>query len=94
MRRFGMKSTDPNQYRFEAIELFVGLISNGGNVVGSVVFGDGVVSKKDLAEVKNKSDKVNITNDIKGQAASGWTDIGGALISAVDMLYTLNGWQY
>lgn len=81
-----MKSTDPNQYRFEAIDLFVGLISNGGNYVGSVVFGDGVVSEYDINEVKNKSDKTAITDDIKKQEASGWTDIGGALTSAVNML--------
>ena len=81
-----MKSTDPNQYRFEAIDLFVGLIANGGNMVGSVVFGDGVVSKLDLTEVKSKLDKINITNDIKSQTESGWTDIGGALTAAVDML--------
>ena len=81
-----MKSTDPNQYRFEAIDLFIGLIANGGNMVGSVVFGDGVVSKLDLKEVKNKPDKISITNDIKNQQPSGWTDIGGALASAVDML--------
>lgn len=81
-----MKSTDPNQYRFEAIDLFVGLIANGGNMVGSVVFGDGVISKHDLVEVKNKSDKLSITNDIKNQEESGWTDIGGALTAAVDML--------
>ncbi len=81
-----MKSTDPNQYRFDAIDLFVGLIANGGNMVGSVVFGNGVVSQLDLREVQNKSDKVAITDDIKKQPEKGWTDIGGALKTAVGML--------
>lgn len=81
-----MKHTDSEGYRFEAIDLFVGLISNGGNSVGSVVFGDGVVSKQDIREIKNKSDKVAITNDIKNQGFSDWTDIGGALTAAEDML--------
>lgn len=60
-----MKQTDPNQYRFEAIDLFVGLISNGGNYVGSVVFGDGVESEYPIGEVKNKADKTAVTDDIK-----------------------------
>lgn len=83
-----MKQTDPNQYRFEAIDLFVGLISNGGNYVGSVVFGDGVESEYPIGEVKNKADKTAVTDDIKNQNSDGWTDIGGALTSAVNMLDT------
>lgn len=81
-----MANTDPSQYRFEAIDLFVGLISNGGNKVGSVVFSNGVISQQKIREIEDKNDKLAITNDIKNQPARGWTDTGGALMAAVNML--------
>lgn len=81
-----MANTDPLQYRFEAIDLFVGLISNGGNKVGSVVFSNGVISQQKIREIEDKNDKLAITNDIKNQPARGWTDTGGALMAAVNML--------
>ena len=81
-----MNNTDPDKLRFEAIDLFVGLLANGGNCVGSVVFGDGIVSQSPLREVKNKSDKKVITDDLKSQPVSGWTDIGGGLQAAINML--------
>ena len=81
-----MISTDPNEYRFDAIDLFVGLLANGGNRVGSVVFNTNVISNQNMIEVTGKSDKSAITNDIRSQPAKGWTDIGGALLTSVNML--------
>lgn len=81
-----MKSTDPDGYRFEAIELFVGLLANGGNRVGSVVFNNGVVSQHDLVEVSGRTEKKSITEQVRGQEAKGWTDIGSGLLTAVNML--------
>ena len=37
-----MRNTDPNGYRYEAIGLFTGLLAQSGNVLGGVVFHDGV----------------------------------------------------
>jgi len=81
-----MNSADPDGFRFESIDLFVSLLANGGNRVGSVVFSNGVVSKHDLVEVNGRKEKNSITEQIRGQKASGWTDIGGGLLTAVKML--------
>ena len=81
-----MKGTDPDKLRYEAIDLFVGLLANGGNCVGSVVFSNGVVSQHSLSEVKNKNDKKIITDDLKDQPVGGWTDIGGGLQAALNLL--------
>lgn len=81
-----MNSTDPDKLRFEAIDLFVGLLANGGNCVGSVVFANGVISQYPLQEVRNKNDKKVITDDLKDQPVIGWTDIGGGLQTALNLL--------
>ncbi len=81
-----MKDNDPDEYRFEAIELFVSLLANGGNHVGGVVFGSGVRATQDITEIKGKSEKSALIEQIRGQSAKGWTDTGEALRTAVEML--------
>lgn len=81
-----MKNTDPDGYRMESINLFVSLLANGGNYVGSVAFSDGVVSQHDLVEVNGRNEKNSIMKQINGQEPKGWTDIGGGLLTAVNML--------
>ncbi len=81
-----MKGTDPDKLRFDAIDLFVSLSAQGGNYVGSVMFGDGVVSQKPLAELNSMSEKKAFTDDLREQPFSGWTDIGGGMQAAIDLL--------
>lgn len=81
-----MSKTDPEEYRIESIELFTSLLSNGGNRVGSVVFGDGVTYQHDIIDVNGKTEKNKIMEGLRNQSLSGWTDIGSALETAVDML--------
>ncbi len=81
-----MSNTDPDNYRFESIELFVRLLANGGNNVGSIVFSNGVVSKHDMINVNGKAEKDSISSQIRKEAPNGWTDIGSGLMTAVDML--------
>lgn len=81
-----MSGTDPDKLRFEAIDLFVGLLSNGGNYVGSVVFADGVVFQSPLSEVKSREEKKIITDDLKNQPIGGFTDIGGGLQAALNLI--------
>lgn len=80
-----MTSTDPDEYRFEATNLFLGLMADGGNMVGSVVFNSNVFPNN-LIEATGKSDKLAVGSQISGQPTKGWTDIGGALLSAVNMI--------
>lgn len=81
-----MRDTDPQGYRYEAIDLFMGMMTNGGNNVGSVVFGSDVDSKKDIVEINDKKDKELVSKDIRKREPGGWTDIGGGLQAAVKML--------
>ncbi len=81
-----MKDTDPDGYRFESIDLFVSLLANGGNHVGSVVFSDGVISKHDLVNITGRSEKDSITSQIRNTEVDGWTDTGSALMEAINML--------
>lgn len=81
-----MNDTDPDALRYEAIELFIGLIANGGNKVGSVMFSSGVRSEHELIEVDGRTQKQSLMDAVRGQKVAGWTDIGGGLKSAVKML--------
>lgn len=82
----GTDATDPDGYRYEAVDLFLGLLANGGNYVGSVVFSSDVVLQQPLVEVSGKTEKESISQSIRSQEVGGWTDIGGALLTAVDLL--------
>ncbi len=81
-----MNDTDPDALRYEAIELFVGLIANGGNKVGSVMFSNGVRSEHELVEVDGRTQKQSLMDAVRAQEIAGWTDIGGGLKRAVSML--------
>ena len=81
-----MNDTDPDALRYESIELFVSLIANGGNYVGSVVFSDKILSTHDIIEIDGREAKNSIIKQIKGQEAKGWTNTGEAMMTAVNML--------
>jgi Mg-chelatase subunit ChlD len=81
-----MNNTDKRGLRFEAIGKFVALLAERGNRVGTVVFNSDIASKLDLADVNCISDKGKIISNIQNVPASGYTNIGKALQTAVDML--------
>lgn len=81
-----MLDTDPESYRFEAIKLFISLLANGGNRVGSVVFSTDILATHDIIEVNNRNDKNSLIDHIQQVPAKGWTNTGEALLTAVDML--------
>lgn len=83
-----MNRTDPDKLRFEAIDLFVGLLANGGNYVGSVVFANEVVFQSPLSEVKNRDEKKVMIDNLKNQPVGGFTDIGGGLQTALNLIET------
>lgn len=81
-----MNETDPLGYRFDAIDLFSGLLANKGNRIGSVVFSDGVIAESELAEIDGMASKSKFSNDLRSQPVEGWTDIGGGILEAVNMI--------
>src|SRR5699024_9510316 len=54
--------------------------------VGSVVFSNDVISSQEPVEVTGKNEKMTISDSIQKQKVGGWTDIGGALEEAVELL--------
>lgn len=81
-----MEETDPNELRYDATKMFLGLLANEGNYVGSVMFSSGVNKKTNITAIKGNTDKNKIENDIESVNPGGWTGIGTALYEATSML--------
>lgn len=81
-----MEDTDPNNLRFDATKLFLGLLANEGNYVGSVVFSTDIIKTTDINLVNGIYDKNIIESDIENCKVGGWTGIGTALNKGVEML--------
>jgi len=81
-----MKSTDGSQWRYEAIDLFLGLTTETGNYMGAVVFNDGIVAETGLKEISGRDMKMALSQELRNAAVGGDTDIGGAIRAAADML--------
>lgn len=84
-----MKTSDPEELRFEAISQFVGLLANKGNMVGSVVFNGDIVQKSSkLVEANNMTLKRELVANVMSATPAGYTNIGYALEEAVKLLET------
>lgn len=84
-----MKTTDPEGWRYDAINEFLGLLSecgSTGNYVGAVTFSDIINNKSAVKEVMTKSQKTSVLSSIKSVEPSGWTNIGSALVCANELL--------
>lgn len=81
-----MKQTDGALWRYESMDLFLGLATDEGNRIGAVVFNDGIVSKMDLQDMNGKQMKESLSLALRNSAVNGDTDIGTALQLAVSML--------
>lgn len=81
--------TDKNGLRYDAIDLFLALLTNTGNQVGAIVFDDDSQSyllDTGLLAVSGKEDKLAISTQIRQAGTRKDTDIGSALLSAVEIL--------
>lgn len=81
-----MKQTDSALWRYEAMDLFLGLATEQGNRIGAVVFNDGIVSRMDLQDMNGKQMKENLSQALRNSAIGGDTDIGTAIQLAATML--------
>ncbi len=81
-----MNGTDPNGYRYEAIGLFVNLLTEDGNYIGNVVFSNDISSRQDMIEANGQNTKDSFLAQLKETPAKGYTNIGKGLDTAVDML--------
>ncbi|MBR6825607.1 MAG: VWA domain-containing protein [Oscillospiraceae bacterium] len=76
--------TDTKGLRYEAIDLFLALLTNQGNNVGAIVFNDTLLLETECDELVGKAEKMNLSQQIRDAGAKGGTDIGKALSAAVD----------
>lgn len=81
-----MNSTDPNGYRYEAISLFVNLLTADGNYIGNVVFSNDILDSQSMQEANAQTVKDEFIKELKETKATGYTNIGKSIDTAVDML--------
>lgn len=81
-----MKYTDAKKLRYNAIHLFVALMAQHGNLLGSVTFDDGLMDSNPLRTIDGISDKVAFMEHIRSFNPKGDTNIGLALEEAVRLL--------
>ena len=81
-----MLSTDPEGLRFEAINQFINLLAEQGNLLGAVSFADNINATEELTKVDSAESKQKIADTLKNTPAKGDTNIGEALQKAVTML--------
>lgn len=80
-----MKYSDKNNNRFEATDLFLGMLANDGNYVGTVIF-NGDINATDITNVSGNGAKKTISKAIRNNKLAADTDIGGALLEATTLL--------
>lgn len=76
--------TDLKGHRYDAIDLFLALLTNDGNNVGAIVFDHDILLETPIEPISGKSDKLELSQKIRDAGTRGDTDIGGALLAAVD----------
>ena len=81
-----MKYTDAKKLRYHAIHLFVALMTQHGNQLGSVTFDDGLMDSNPLRTIDGVADKVAFMEHISSFDPKGDTNIGLALEEAVRLL--------
>lgn len=75
--------TDVNGLRYDAMDLFLGLLTQKGNSVGTIVFNKDIVLDTGIADVSTKKDKTTLSEQIRNTSTAYGTDIGEAMSQAV-----------
>lgn len=79
--------TDPDGLRYDALDLFLALLTNDGNNVGAVVFNgesDTFRLYEPLTEISGKADKLAMSEAVRNAGTGGGTNIGAALLKGVE----------
>ena len=78
--------TDPTGLRYDSLKLFLGLLTNSGNNVGAIVFNQDLMLNSGLQALTGQTQKLALAQQIEDAGVGGDTDIGGALLTAVQTL--------
>lgn len=86
-------ATDPDGYRYDAIDLFLALLTENGNNVGAVVFNGDSANfplETKVTPLDGKKAKQSLSQKIKDAGTGGYTDIGNALLKGVKAVEAAN----
>ncbi len=78
--------TDPDGLRFDAMKLFLGLLTETGNNVGTIAFDEAIRYDSGLKAVDSLDDKKELVQAVEALGTSYDTDIGLAVLRAVETL--------
>ena len=78
--------TDPDGLRFDALRLFLGLLTERGNNVGAVVFDEQIRYDSGLLPMDGMEDKKALIRELEYYTPGNDTDIGSAVMRAVELL--------
>ena len=81
-----LRGTDPEKLRFDATSMFMGLLADSGNKVGSVIFSGGIMKQTDIVPITGAESKKKAEADLETKEKVGGTTICAALNAAADML--------
>lgn len=81
-----LRGTDPEDLRFDATRMFLGLLADSGNRVGSVIFSGGILKQTDIVPITGVESKQKAEADLETDKKVGATTICAALNNAADML--------
>lgn len=82
-----MTKTDGPEFRYDAVEQFAFLLADTGNYLGCVVFDTHNREVNSLEAVNGQADKDSVVDTLRETKPNhGWTNIGEALDTAVDMI--------
>ena len=79
-------TTDRSNLRYDAIDLFLAMLTNAGNNVGAIVFDhatDPFLMYSPIAPMEGKAEKMALSEKIRSAGVRGDTNIGAALLAAV-----------
>lgn len=83
-----MVGTDREGFRYDAMDLFLGLATDSGNYMGVVSFDTEIILKEDISEINGISSKNKLSRTVRNVSSIGDTDIGKAIETAMQMLET------
>ena len=78
--------TDPDGLRFDAMRLFLGLLTETGNNVGTIAFDEAIRYDSGLKAVDSLDDKKELVQAVEALGTSYDTDIGLAVLRAAETL--------
>ena len=78
--------SDPEGLRFDALRLFLALLTESGNNVGAVVFDENIRYEAPIRAMNGMDEKKDLIHELEAFSPGYDTDIGSAMLRAAEML--------